>query len=147
MLPYRNRSKQLTEDQVRILVELILLPGKPDGILEALTLYLENKLYKEAVTLLDSHSDDSELHYRLFYMVLSTFIEEGALGEYSQRLSLMLPTRFKLAEFCSVVKGFEDATQCIDVFSSGDRTASCEDMQPLLRKLVERRNGSTLETK
>lgn len=147
MLPYRNCTQQLTEDQVKILVELILLPGKPDGILEALNLYLENKLYKEAVTLLDSHSDDSELHYRLFYMILSTFIEEGPLGEYSQRLSLMLPTRFRLAEFCNLVKGFEDASQSIDVFSSGDRTASCEDMQPLLCKLVERGNGSMLETK
>eukprot|EP00794_Sanderia_malayensis_P008977 gene8977-9935_t len=129
-------NEKMTKEQVKILAHLHISNERED-IVTALNIYIDNEMYSEAVDLLASNSGDTDVHYQLFYSILTTFIHRNIVGEYSTRLSHHIPSNFRLAEFYHVIKGFEDHNAPCDVFVSSSKEASLSEFKPLLQKLLE----------
>ena len=124
----------MKEEHLKVLAELILLSDRSDKVVQACTIYLECGLREHAIRLLATNADDSDLHYSLFYCIVTSLVKDSAIGQHSDILCHYIPSNFLLPDFCHVIRGFEDQSQTCDVF--GNREVSLADMEPLLRELM-----------
>ena len=112
---------------------------------EAYDIYLQHDLVEEAFQLMqhqcsDSHGDEDPIqHTSMFFQMLAYLLEKKLLGCHATRLSTLLPSNFKMAEFWNMYQqqaGFEASSRCT-IFVKHEKDLCVGDMTPLFEKLLE----------